>query len=162
MTNEELHRVFLYEPDTGMLRRISGGHNHKPYPWRGAGHKKRYLITGNGLYLHRLVWQYHHGYVPKMIDHIDGDARNNRIENLRECTPAQNQYNSRAKVNNRSGYKGAYPRANCVAKPWYSKIVVDGRKVLLGYFSTPQEAAQAYDVAAKKFAGQFANLNSKD
>jgi hypothetical protein len=41
---------------------------------------------------HRLVWWWHHGPVPDglQIDHIDGDKSNNRIENLRVVTQAEN------------------------------------------------------------------------
>lgn len=156
MTNEELHKAFVYEPETGRLRKLNG---RVPYPWRAIG--KGYLGTSYGLdtyYAHRLVWQYHHGVVPKALDHIDGDPKNNRIENLRECTPGQNQHNSRRKSNNRSGYKGV---AFCTGyvKPWRARIVVDGKVVELGYYTTPEEAAMAYAQGAVRLAKEFARVD---
>lgn len=157
MTHDELLRIFVYEPDMGTLRKVLGA--RKPYPWRRCGKQGRYLVTtvgGKNYYLHRLVWFYHHGYVPQMIDHIDGDPSNNRIENLRECTDAQNQYNSVRKINNRSGHKGVVHHRRCVSRPWQAKIVVRKKVVSLGYYSTKEEAAAAYLAGAELYAGKFA------
>ena len=134
MTQEELFALFVYEPEQGMLRRLAG---RTPYPWRGAGTGRKYLLTSVGkkhYYLHRLVWQYHHGPIPAggQIDHINRDTRDNRIENLRICSAAQNQYNSKRKANNTSGAKGVVYHRRCRTKPWQAKIVVAGRVVSLG------------------------------
>lgn len=158
MTNEELHRIFAYEPE-GMLRRIDG--RGKEYPWHRIGREGRYLAFSLGrksYYLHRLVWQYHTGQVPKLIDHKDNNPRNNRIENLRECTNAQNQYNSVVKANNKSGIKGVrrFPYLPDGSRCWQAKIVVNGEQVYLGYFHTAEEAGEAYRVAALKYAKEFA------
>ena len=156
MTNEELHRWFVYEPDTGLLRKVLGG--RKPYPWRAIGSGKRYLATtvnGQTYYLHRLVWQYHHGVVPERIDHRDGDTRNNLIGNLRLCTPAQNQYNSKRKSNNRVGRKGVVFHANCPGKPYQAKLVVGGKVQSLGYFESADAAHAAYCLALQQTAGEF-------
>jgi hypothetical protein len=158
MTNEELHALFVYEPDKGMLRRLNG---RVPYPWRFAG--AGYLVTthaGVTYYHHRLVWQYHHGTSPPMIDHRDGVKSNDRIENLRECTPAQNQYNSRRKATNRSGYKGVVLHPNLQARPWQAKMTVDGRRISFGYYATKEEAAQAYAEGALRLAAEFARSNA--
>ena len=83
MDNETLHDTFVYEPN-GMLRRIRGG--RKPYPWRKVGRNGKYHVTtinNETLYLHRLIWQYHYGKIPTIVDHINGDTSDNRIENLR-------------------------------------------------------------------------------
>lgn len=55
---------------------------------------------------HQLIWMYHHGYMPKMIDHIDGNKLNNDINNLRAVTSSQNQFNRKINKNNSTGYKG--------------------------------------------------------
>lgn len=160
MNQSELHALFDYEPGVGMLRRKAGG--RKPYPWHGAGKGRRYLVHCYGaksIYLHQAVWLYHHGYVPAMLDHINGDPQDNRIENLRECTNSQNQFNSARKVNNKSGYKGVVFHAKAKHKPWHAKINVAGRRVSLGYHATKEEAAAAYAAGAAKFAGEFARLD---
>lgn len=160
MTYEELIASFVYE-DRGMLRKIKNA--RKPYPWRGIGKGSRYLVTtfiGRVYYLHRLVWQYHTGQTPSQIDHIDGDFRNNRIENLRECTAAQNQYNSPRKTNNKSGFKGVVYVPKCKHRPWHAKIATAGKVIGLGYYETPELAAEAYARGAAKLAGEFARADA--
>ena len=55
--------------------------------------------------LHKLIFLMFYGYMPKYIDHIDGNPENNKIENLREVTHSQNMMNSKKKKNNTTGYK---------------------------------------------------------
>ena len=156
-----LRKTFVYEPE-GTLRKVLGA--RKPYPWRAAGSGGRYLLghfDGKAEYLHRLVWMFHHGRVPAQVDHIDGDTRNNRIENLRECTSAQNQFNSRRKVNNRSGVKGVVRHEKCTGKPWHAKINAAGRRISLGYHATKEEAARAYAAGAAIHAGEFARPDAR-
>lgn len=160
MTNEELREFFVYET-VGILRKIK--QVRKPYPWRKAGTFGKYFmythVNGKCYYLHRLIWQYHHGYLPPMVDHINNDTYDNRIENLRPCDNAKNQYNSRKKVNNKSGYKGVVFHPRVKNRPWQSKIVVNKKVVSLGYYSTPEQAHEAYKVAADKYAGEFSRYN---
>lgn len=157
---ETVRKFFRYERRTGMLRRVLGG--RKPYPWRAMG--KGYLGTtfrGRLYYLHQLVWLYHRGYIPPMLDHRDGNKKNCKIGNLRECTNAQNQYNGPRKSNNRSGFKGVVrqnPTRKC-RNPWHAKITVNGQIIGLGYYTTPEAASRAYFAGAKKYAGQFARSN---
>ena len=54
---------------------------------------------------HRIIFMMHHGYIPKVIDHIDGNPLNNSIENLRESCSQTNQYNRKLGRNNTSGCK---------------------------------------------------------
>ena len=161
LTQEEVKKIFVYEPDKGALRRVEGG--RKPYPWRKAGKGKYFVCTigGETYYLHRLIWFYHHGYFPEMLDHIDNDQSNNRIENLRPCTRAENQYNSRRKVNNKSGAKGVTKDPRCKTKPWKARIGVDKKQVTLGFYSTVEEAATAYAEAAKRIAKDFARSDQR-
>ena len=157
MTLDELRSNFVYEPDTGLLRKLTG---RKPYPWRriGAG----YLATtfvGKTYYLHRLVWLWHHGVIPPRLDHRDLNKQNCRIDNLRECTSAQNQYNGPRKKNNKSGAKGVVFHRACRSSPWQAKIVVAGKVVSLGYHATVEEASAAYARGAQQYAKEFARIN---
>lgn len=87
------------------------------------------------------------------IDHIDGNGLNNRRSNLRRGTHSQNQCNQRKRSSNTSGFIGVtwYQR--------YRKWRAGFRRVFIGYFDTPQEAAEARDLYAKAEAGEFAKLN---
>lgn len=104
--------------------------------------------------LHRLIWIYHNGSIgPFLIDHIDRDRMNNRIENLRPGTWSQNQFNSTA----RSGlYKGVSLRKNGT---WAARAQFGGRTHNLGTFETEVEAAQAYDAFTLPIHGDFAVPN---
>lgn len=92
----------------------------------------------------------------EQVDHINGDGLDNRRENLRLATHNQNQWNSRKLKTNTSGYKGVgyYPN---LAK-WWARIRVNGRRIHLGYFATPELAYKAYCEAAVKYHGEFARF----
>jgi len=160
MDQATIKLLFIYEPETGMLRRIGG---RTGYPWRGIGRNLRYLAftyKGETIYLHQAVWLYHYGWLPTMLDHKDRNTKNCRIENLRPCTNAQNQYNGERKSNNKSGFKGVVfdPR---MLKPWRARIVVNKKPVHLGWFDTAEAASDAYQTAALHHAGEFAYVGRR-
>ena len=110
------------------------------------------------IYLHRLVL----GLTDSRIhaDHINGDGLDNRRANLRRATRYQNMANQTLSRRNTSGYKGVahYPRT-----PAYrATITAKGERRHLGFFSTPEEAARAYDAAARELHGEFARINFRD
>ncbi|WEM05511.1 HNH endonuclease [Ralstonia phage BOESR1] len=89
------------------------------------------------------------------IDHVDGDRTNNRLSNLRLCTHAQNQLNRGVTRNNTTGFKGVRPSNG----RFRADIQVDGRREYLGHFDTAREAAEEYDLHARRLHGQFARTN---
>jgi hypothetical protein len=117
-------------------------------------------IDGNSVMLHRLVFLYHHGYTPEIVDHIDGDKLNNRIENLRPATRAQNNQNARTRKDNKSGQKGVRWRED--QQKWSATITVDKKKRHLGYYTAFEEAQNAYLIAAQHLHGKFATKRGKD
>lgn len=110
-----------------------------------------YILCRDGL-LHRILMGDKKGYV---IDHINGDGTDNRRNNLRYCTQQQNNWNSKIRNNTKSRYKGVTINKYSI----YARIYQDGKKIYLGCFNTPQEAAIAYNEAAKKYRNEFAVLN---
>lgn len=102
---------------------------------------------------HQLAWLYVNGtWPPSQIDHIDGDGLNNKIENLRLANSAQN--NSNRSFNGAVGFKGVY--WNKSGKAYRAQIQINGRRIYLGSFATPEEAHEAYVKAAKELHGEFA------
>ena len=115
-------------------------------------------VNGNNYLSHRLAWLLHYGAWPtNEIDHINNDPADNRIENLREATHFQNMRNRSSVKESTSKYLGVYWDKQ--HDKWKAQIRVDGTKYHLGYFTVEKDAARAYNEAAKKYHGEFANLN---
>jgi hypothetical protein len=118
---------------------------------RRAGGGKRWE------YLHRLVVGAEAG---SLVDHINGDILDNRRSNLRITDAKGNARNQRRHLRNKSGFKGVdFTDDKKRAKAWRATISVDGHKRMLGRYATAEEAARAYDAAARKHFGEFARLN---
>ena len=94
------------------------------------------------------------------VDHRNNDGLDNRKENLRVCTHQQNRANSKLQSNNTSGYKGVvYNNESGRRKRWTVRMKVDNKNVYVGRYLTKEEAASAYNEAAKKYYGEYARLN---
>jgi len=166
-SQEYLNSILHYNPKTGDIvwRRREG---FRPQ-WNGryAGKPALSSLNHNGYrhgriddcgYLaHRVVWKMVYGTDPDCVDHKNGNGLDNRKENLRLCNKSQNHMNSGKQTNNKSGYKGVSQHKN--SDKWQAQISVDRRVISIGYFNTPEEAARAYDKAAKEKHGHFAVFN---
>lgn len=147
LTNKQLREHAHYDIDTGVFTRLKNGHGLRSrvgevMGWdRGAGYLKT-TINGAAYSLHRLAWLYVYGEWPDgMVDHIDGNPSNNSINNLRVVCRNLNAQNQRkAHKTNICGVLGVSKRGD----RFRARIYVNGRKVNLGTFATPDEAHQAY------------------
>jgi HNH endonuclease len=91
-----------------------------------------------------------------VVDHINGNGLNNRKANMRNCTKAQNSYNSRPRGGH-SGYVGVTYRKS---KGKYEAVIgFRGEKIYVGEFDDEIEAAKARDRKARQLQGEFAYLN---
>jgi hypothetical protein len=93
------------------------------------------------------------------VDHVNGDGLDNRRSNLRPCTHAENMRNRTRHHNNKSGYKGVSRVSRKHVVKWRASIGLNGKHIHLGYFATKVAAAKAYNTAALKYFGHFAQLN---
>jgi hypothetical protein len=162
-SQERLHELFEYCEDNisqPLVWKIIPSRSMKIGDVAGRLHSgtQYYLIQINKKQyrLHRLVWIYHNGDIPNemIVDHIDGDTKNNRIENLRLATHSENLRNSKIRSTNTSGIKGVqwYKSRN----KWRAQIRVDNKEKFLGYFDTIEEAETVAIAARNNIHGDFA------
>jgi hypothetical protein len=128
------------------------------YKWHfSQGYASR-MTRHNGK---RLVIKMHHEILPARtdidVDHVNGNTLDNRRANLRYATRSQNNANRHARSKGTSPYKGVCWRP--IPKRWKAYIKKDRRQIHLGYFSTQEAAARAYNDAALRLFGAFARLN---
>ena len=152
-TQSRLKELLHYDQETGVFTWLVNRRNRQV-----AGHvagclskASGYISIGVDLKMyqaHRLAWLYVNGVWPKNeIDHIDGIKSNNKISNLRKATRSLNVQNQKkAHANSSSGFLGAHKYGS----KWRAKIGLNGKKIFLGYFATPQEAHSAYITAKRR------------
>lgn len=131
---------------------LVAGHKWKAVCNYGTWYAARHGCKSNGephtVYMHRQVIGAKAGEV---VDHRDRDGLNNKRSNIRLCTVSQNQMNKDCKAKS-SGYKGVFKTST----GFIARIVVRGRRVYLGFFKDPADAAKAYEKAAVELHGDFA------
>ena len=163
LTVEELKDILNYNEKTGLFYWKCSGSGRSFGRPAGYISPRGYIyitIKGKSYSAHRLAWLYVTGNwsTAKEIDHIDGCPDNNSFENLREATTSQNSHwgnMHRRKDDKLSRYIGVtYARYR--KKAWQASIQVNGTVHFLGRFFTEEEAAGAYNVAAKTYFGDFA------
>lgn len=157
-----MKKIFLHgKLGNGKYVQVDDEDYHKVYalrPWMGS---KYPMVTIN----HRSVFLHHFIYgVPLaelkkqklLIDHKDRNTMNAQKSNLRASTLQQNNQNTSLRSDNTSGYKGVDFEKG---KKKYRARIQHKR---IGNFDTPEEAARAYDKAARELFGEYAVLNFED
>jgi hypothetical protein len=149
LTPALLHEWFLYNPSTGLLHwRKSTFRKGKPGKVagtiKGDPNAPRYYIVGlmkRYIRAHRAIWIMHHGPIPSgmNIDHIDGNGLNNRLDNLRLCTQADNLKNLAKRRGSKLDHvTGVYPHSQNKGR-W--RAIIGTRHI--GSYSTQEEAIVA-------------------
>lgn len=149
---EKIKDAFLYK-DGNLYRKKKIGNQQEGLlvGWDHVSNGKTYKRMSfdyKFYYVHQIVFLYHYGYMPKCVDHIDRDTKNNRIENLREVTHQENCQNKLKHKNNTSGYKGV--TFNKQSNNWTASIWKNYKRKFLGNYPTPEQAYEAYLKAAKE------------
>ena len=106
--------------------------------------------------MHRQIIGLEHGDGME-VDHINHNTLDNRRCNLRVCSKSQNQRNQL--VQSRKKYSKGVIHRDRTMNPWDARIKVNGKCRHIGCYATEQEAADAYDAAARKHFGEFAYTN---
>lgn len=156
LSKEYLHELFEYRDgelfwkSTGKGRRLG----LKAGNQRADGRTDIYLFN-RLVRSHRIIYMMFHGEMPEIIDHIDGNPTNNKIENLRKSTHSQNMHNTKLAKTNKSGAKNVhwYKKYNS----WQVQIRVNSVRKNIGYFKDFELAELVATEARNKFHGEFAN-----
>lgn len=129
-------------------------------PWQAqpngrTTYVQRAQCQGNG----RPTTQHLHTFITgwPYADHLNGDGLDNQRTNLRPTTHAQNMFNKRLYRNSTSGFKGVTRRRS--DGRWQAQIQANKKHRHLGYFDAAEDAARAYDAAARELHGEYARLN---
>ena len=156
-----------YSPTTGICCKASSDGRWK-LATPGTGYGYTQLKVGDKtLRLHRIVAEiFLNAGQPlrreQQVDHIksvDGSHAQDKLSNLRICSQSENQRNQQLRWNNVSRYKGvSLIKRN---RKWQASIKISDKNKNLGYFTTPEAAAEAYDKAALQHYGEFACTNEK-
>lgn len=119
----------------------------------------RFFISGKiyDIDMHRAIMGVQDSKI--LIDHIDGNGLNNQRSNLRVCNRSQNASNRHApkKTTNTSSFFGVSYMPT--TRKWRAYIVKDSRQVSLGLYHREEDAALAYNKAARELHGDFAKQN---
>lgn len=146
-----------YDPDTGIFMWVKPRKGIKANKVAGRKDRNGYIticFNYKHYLAHRLAWYFMLRTWPtRNVDHINGDKQDNRAENLRLSSVSENGANTSKQRRNTSGFKGvSYHKRD---KRWRATLAGSH----LGYFSTKELAAEAYNNAATKLYGEFARLN---
>lgn len=150
-------------PDLFAIVDESDGETIGRYRWNVLRASNTFYARANMKDVHgvwRVVYM-HHLVLPlsaeKKVDHKNRNGLDNRRSNLRYSSTSQNTSNSGPRCDSASGFKGVFWCHQTQA--WRSEIRPNGGYIYLGRFNTPEDAARAYDAAARKHFGEFAYLN---
>jgi hypothetical protein len=125
---------------------IAGSIKHDGYRRIGLD-KKVYLA-------HRLIYMMFYGYMPEIVDHIDGNKLNNKIDNLRGATKSQNCQNQKIPIGNTSGYKNV--RWSKTKQRWCVNLRALNKDIHIGYFKDIELADLVAQEARDKYHKEFA------
>ena len=151
LTQQKLKELLDYNPNTGdFVWKISCG-KRAPVGAIAGSYNQGYKfikISSKKYSAHRLAWLHTYGQFPQhQLDHINRIRDDNRIDNLREVTNAQNQQNVTPRKDNTSGVKGV--EFHTATKKWQVRIAVNGKRIYLGLYNNFEDA-----IVARKQAEQ--------
>lgn len=148
--------MFLYDPETGILRwRVTSSNGKQKAGTIAGSRRNSYWYVGCCGFQYaasRVIWKMEFDEEPPQVDHRDLDGLNNRLNNLRSATYAQNKANHPAASNSKTGVRGV----KIVNWKYQAGITVDGCAIYLGRYDTLADATIARRDAEQRLLGEFA------
>jgi hypothetical protein len=156
MINQELLKNLFYYKNGNFIWLKPTSFRKKINSVAGTINKKCVVIGlfGKNYMAHRLIFMYHYGFIPKIVDHIDGNPFNNKIENLREASNKQNAQNSKLSKSNILGYKNVSYKKDI--KKYRVRMVINGKETNFGSYKDLELADLVAQEARDKYFGKFA------
>jgi hypothetical protein len=155
MINKELlHQLLIYKDGKLFWKQPKTGRNLTKEAGCVLNHGYKVLgINGKNYLNHRLIFMMHHGFIPKIIDHVNGNKQDNRIENLRQATRPQNAYNAKAHSDNLTGYKNInfLPKTN----KFHVQLQINGKKKHFGDYFDIEVAKFVAEIMRHKYHNKF-------
>ena len=146
LTQERLSELFEYHQDGYLVNKVDRARCAKAGNRAGRGNTKTYRqvrVDGKGYREHQLIWLLLKGRMPTLLDHLDHDKLNNKIENLREISHKEN-------IRHGSGRQaGVFKHLN--SGKFRATITVDNKTKHLGIFETYEEALEARKKAEEEY-----------
>ncbi len=161
ITQERITHFYYYDSIKGGLYHKFNTKKKKQDERAGYKHSRgyRHVCIDQEIYKeHILIWMFHNEFMPdgRQIDHINNIRDDNRIENLRLGDKNTNQYNRFKNKNNTSGFKGVFRHG----KKWEMSIMSNRKRIRIGGFDSPENAAKVYNEKAIDLHGEFAKVNA--
>jgi hypothetical protein len=181
ITAAQLRAILDYNPETGVFRwrartpdMFSGAKNpsracaiwNAKYAEAVSGSASSgqwVAIPVNGKFMraHRIAWVLSYGFETEfLIDHINRNPLDNRLCNLREATPSQNQRNRGMDPRNKSGFKGVSMCRH--TQRWRVTLSLNRKQIHVGRFDCLEKAVEAYQEAAAKYHGVYSGVLKND
>lgn len=138
-----VRELFDYHEDGYLIWKIQNGNSIKIGDVAGSSSgedRSQVQIDGTLYGAHRIIFLFHHKYLPELVDHEDKDKLNNKINNLRDVSRQCNNRNASVRKDNTSGVKGV-----CWHKKhnkWISRITLNKKLIHLGIFEHFEDAVK--------------------
>ena len=159
LTQAYVRKIFAYHDDGYLVWRVPLNKSTKIGDRAGCSNVNdrgyyRIKINGWEYAVHRIIYLWHKGEHPPMVDHVNGNRGDNRISNLRSATGSNNSWNARLRKDAKVPVKGVTYRPE-KPSPWIAELRVKGKRVLHASFKTLEEAAQAVKEARRRYHPGF-------
>lgn len=179
-TKKCLHKLYHYENgklyhrprrvrkprDNNWNGRLAGKEAGTVHHAKWDGPRVRIKIMEHSFFRSRMVWEMFHGPTGLQIDHINRNTLDDRIDNLRVCSPGQNAYNKKISPRSKTGVKGlvakkAKRKNGTFYRKWMGRVTKCGEEKTTGNFPYTEEGKQECIIKLRelreKLHGEFTN-----